>query len=280
MVGMPAPSDLPAAVAVAWGLSDRARRGPRPAFTLDDVVGAAVALADEHGLDGVSMTRVAAALGYSTMSLYRYVGSKEELLLHMQDAAWGPPPRAEIEAAGWRDGLAEWTRATMRSYRAHPWVVDIPISGPPLLPRSLDWMDCALGLLAGTPLTGIERLATMSLLTGYARNEVSLSRNLERARAAHPPAADVDEGDLYERQLRGVVRADRLPALHGLLEDGLFAAPPSMPAGGEDDFMLDFGLERILDGVQALIQSRSAGGSGPSTSTGSGQATSSGTERS
>jgi hypothetical protein len=147
----------------------------------------------------------------------------------------------------------------MRSYRAHPWVVDIPISGPPLLPRSLDWMDCALGLLAATPLTAIERLATMSLLTGYARNEVSLSRNLERARAAHPPAADVDEGDLYERQLRAVVPADRLPALHALMEAGLFAAPPSMPAGGEDVFLVDYGLERILDGIQSLIDSRGVG---------------------
>jgi AcrR family transcriptional regulator len=253
---MPAPSDLPPAVAVAWGLAARGTRGPKPAFTLEDIVAAAVALADDQGLEAVSMTRVAAGLGYSTMSLYRYVGSKEELLLHMQDAAWGAAPRRETDGAGWREGLAAWTRATMRLYRAHPWVVDIPIGGPPLLPKSLDWMDCALSLLAETPLTGIERLATLSLLTGYARTEVSLERNLQRARAAQPQLPEADEGDLYVRQLRAVVSADRLPALWQLLEEGLFVAPPSMPVGGEDDFMVDYGLERILDGIQALIDAR------------------------
>lgn len=268
MVGMPAHPDLPPAVAVAWGLAARGTRGPKPAFTLDDIVSAAMTLADDQGLEAVSMTRVAGALGYSTMSLYRYVGSKEELLLHMQDAALGPAPRKATDGDRWREGLAEWTRATLRSYRAHPWVVDIPISGPPLLPRSLDWMDLALGLLAQTPLTAIERLATMSLLTGYARNEVSLARNLERSRAAHPPAAETNEGDLYERQLRAVVPTGGLPALRKLVEDGLFAAPPSMPVGGEDDFLVDFGLERILDGVQALIDSRI----GPSTGSGTGTA--------
>ena len=71
---------------------DEPERKPRLGLSLERVVGSGVELADGDGLAGVSMKRVAERLGFTTMSLYRYVTSKDELLLLMQDAVWQPCP--------------------------------------------------------------------------------------------------------------------------------------------------------------------------------------------
>src|SRR6202012_203739 len=89
------PPDLPASVRAAWGRGDRPTRGPKPGLSLERIVDAGVRVADAEGLARGSMARVAQELGASTMSLYRYVAAKDELLGLMVDAAWGEPPPAE-----------------------------------------------------------------------------------------------------------------------------------------------------------------------------------------
>jgi AcrR family transcriptional regulator len=79
---------LPASIEAAWGVRTRPGKGPRPALSLERIVAAAVRVAAVGGLAAVSMGRVAADLGVSTMSLYRYVGSKDELLALMADLAY------------------------------------------------------------------------------------------------------------------------------------------------------------------------------------------------
>ncbi len=77
------------------------RRGTSdPRLAPDRIVAAAIAVADAEGLAGLSMRRVATELGVATMSLYRHVADKDDLLLKMMDAAFGEcrfparPPRA------------------------------------------------------------------------------------------------------------------------------------------------------------------------------------------
>ena len=89
--------ELPAAVAAAWGVRAHPGKGPKPGLSLERIVAAAVKIASRDGLDAVSMSRVAAELGASTMSLYRYVNAKDELVKLMIDAAWGSPPAPEAE---------------------------------------------------------------------------------------------------------------------------------------------------------------------------------------
>ena len=94
-------SDLPASVELLWGLRDRSRRGgPKPTLSLDRIVSAAIELADAGGLAAVSMSRLADKLGFTTMSLYRYIASKEELLLLMVDASIGPLPQIDVSGGG------------------------------------------------------------------------------------------------------------------------------------------------------------------------------------
>ena len=96
-------SGLPAEVAAAWGVRERSHKGPKPALTLAKIVDAAVHIADTEGLDAVSMSRVATALGAAPMSLYRHVASKEELRRLMVDAAWGDSPGPLAPGETWRD---------------------------------------------------------------------------------------------------------------------------------------------------------------------------------
>ena len=81
------PSPLPPGLDLLWGRRERGRRGPRPGLSADAIVDAAVRLADAEGLEAISMARVAAELGFTTMSLYRYVASKDELLQLMFNAS-------------------------------------------------------------------------------------------------------------------------------------------------------------------------------------------------
>ena len=84
--------ELPASIEAAWGIRERPRKGPKPGLSLPRIVEAAISVAERDGLAAVSMSRVAAELGASTMSLYRYVSAKDELLMLMADAAYGAPP--------------------------------------------------------------------------------------------------------------------------------------------------------------------------------------------
>src|SRR4051812_27544978 len=101
---------LPGVVARAWGVAGTAGKGPRPALSLDRIVDAAVDLAVKEGIKGVSMSRLAQSLGVSTMGLYRYVESKDELLLLMVDAGYGPAPAERTPGETWREGLTRWAR--------------------------------------------------------------------------------------------------------------------------------------------------------------------------
>lgn len=241
---------LPAGIAAAWGVREPVTKGPRPKLSLDQIVAAGVTVADAEGLGALSMNTVARALSSSAMSLYRYVASKDELLTLMIDAALGPPPPGE-PGEDWRPGLARWVRGLVDAMRAHPWAIEVPITAPPLAPNSVAWLDDALRCLRDTGLREAEKASVVMMLSGYARNHVLLMGDVQ----AHflDAAASADEAMRgYSDTLRRLTAPERFPALHAVLDAGVFdrADPP--------DEELAFGLERILDGIEALIRSRAA----------------------
>ncbi|MBK3547134.1 TetR/AcrR family transcriptional regulator, partial [Streptomyces sp. MBT60] len=83
--------DIARSLELLWGTGERPSRGPKPGLTLDRIVTAAVAVADAEGLAAVSMRRLSTELGTGTMSLYRYVPGKSELLDLMFDRVLGEP---------------------------------------------------------------------------------------------------------------------------------------------------------------------------------------------
>jgi len=242
-------SALPPSLAAAWGLTEAGSRGPRPGMTAAAIVQAAIELADADGITAVSMSRVAQRLGYTTMSLYRYVASKDDLVALMFDAAMEPVP-ARGRRRGWRRGLHRWAHELMASYGRHPWALDIPITGPPALPNQLAWLDWGLGELEGTGLGAAERLSVMLLVSGYVRNVAQLTRDLtaQHAQAGSTPA---EVGEQYQQLLEQLVTRERFPHLHDALFAGLLT-----DGSAEDDLEFEFGLQRVLDGIEALVDRR------------------------
>src|SRR5215468_10419881 len=99
---------LPPGLDLLWGRRGRGKRGPRPGLSADAIVEAAIRVADAEGLEAVSMARVAHELGFTTMSLYRHVASKEELLQLMWNGSATGAEDLVIDGDGWRSRLREW----------------------------------------------------------------------------------------------------------------------------------------------------------------------------
>ena len=241
---------LPRALEVAWGAGGRAGKGPRPGLTLGRIVEAAVRIAASEGLAAVSMSRVASEVGAATMSLYRYVGAKDELLALMVDAVFQSPPAPRAIHEGWRPALARWARAQLTELRKQPWVLRIPISGPPITPNQTVWFERGLATLDGTGLDSSERLSVLLLVNGFVRNEALLSADLQNAaRAAGSTTGQATAA--YGRLLARLTNPDQFPAITRAIESGVFNEPDP------PDSEFDFGLERILDGLAVLIERRS-----------------------
>ena len=204
-------------------------------LSVELVVEAAIAIADEAGLSAVTMAAVAKRCGFTTMSLYRHVASKDELVRRMLDEALGTAPA--LESADWRAGLEQWSRAMLALLDRHPWGIDVPITGILGTHAQLSWLDRALEALAGTGLDDGSKAEIALLLNGYVFWSARLRFQVSpEAIEVIPTALDIGQYPFLARAVGS-----------GIFEDG------STP---EDDFA--FGLERVLDGVAALIAQRSA----------------------
>ncbi|XVS63490.1 TetR/AcrR family transcriptional regulator [Actinosynnema sp. CA-299493] len=241
--------ELPADIALLWGLRETPRRGRKPSLSVPEITRAAIEVADAEGLAAVSMARVAQQLGNSTMALYRHVKSKDELLKLMSDAALEDPP--PMPSDGWRAGLTLWATSVLSTFRRHPWYARIPLSGPPVGPRNLAWFDRALGTLADTPLNEEEKVGVVMGLLTFVHGEMRLTAELAESFLVNPEAF----GPSYARALRRVVDPRRLPALGRVVEAGVFDHDTLYDERDVDaDFR--FGLDLYLDGVAAYLARR------------------------
>src|SRR4051794_30799718 len=245
-------SGLPASIQAAWGRRARPNRGPRPGLTLEGIVGAGIAVATEEGLAAVSMGRVARRLGTAPMSLYRYVAAKDELLALMVDTALGPPPAERDPRESWRAGLERWAWSYHEGLRRHPWALQVPIGGPPITPNHVRWLEDGLASLGLTRLSEAEKLSVMLLLSGYVRNEATLAADTAAAAAAGATGTPVMPSS--RRLLEALLDESSFPAIRQAIASGAFDDDDDM------DAEFTFGLERVLDGVEALIEARDAGG--------------------
>jgi AcrR family transcriptional regulator len=245
----PATEAIPPGLQLAWGLRDAGSRGPKRGLTLERIVAAGVKVAHTDGVGALSMARIAGELGVGTMSLYRYVAAKDELLLLMVDTALGTPP-PPVGGEEWRGALRRWALGVWEAYRRHPWALRVPISGPPYGPNNVAWLENALAALADTPLAEEEKLSTVLLLSGFVRNVATLSADF----AAGSAGEAVMPG--YGAVLTQLTTAEQFPALHRAVASGVL--------DDDDDIgiELEFGLERILDGVAVLVERTARSGSG------------------
>jgi AcrR family transcriptional regulator len=275
----PAPDaepDLPPGLALLWRPAPVGRRGPRPGLTLAGIAEAAVALADAEGLAAVSMARVAERVGVTTMALYRYVSSKDDLLALMMETALGEAVAAAERAAatapgapgvpGWRSTLERWCHDQLALAQVHPWSVQAPVTASLPGPARVAFLERGLRALDGTPLTWAEKTAVVGHLSLHVLSEsqvVAARTTAERAARAAAEAADgagpAPRGDEtthpalmdYGTVLRAVADPQRHPVLSQAVAAGAFDDTSDEPGEGDDP---DFALRMMLDGVAALVE--------------------------
>ncbi|GAB2644430.1 TetR/AcrR family transcriptional regulator [Kribbella swartbergensis] len=217
-----------------WGRQQPPSRGPKLAVTLAGIAEAAIRIADAEGLDAVSMQRVAGALPVTKMALYRHVPGKTELVAVMSDLAIGPPP--EYGDLPWREALKTWALDLYAAFARHPWLLQSTVGRRLLGPNELAWMDRGIEKLADSGLDGSEQFDSILVLVSHVRNL-----------AQQTITTGLAEDDI-NRALAEILttEAARFPHLAAALR----TADRSPNQG------LEFGLDRILDGIELLISGR------------------------
>jgi AcrR family transcriptional regulator len=256
----PGSPPLPPGLDLLWGRRGRGQRGPKPGLSIDAIVTAAVRLADAEGLEAVSMARVAEQLGFTTMSLYRHVSSKEELLQLMWNASAQGAEGLVITGDDWRARLRMWAMVQRSMIDQHPWITQMPMAAPPMAPNSLTFVERGLEAMDGSGLPDADKLRVIGLISSYTLSEARMAHDAARAaRAAAAAAAGAGAGAsgdqapvwTFEALLREVADEQTYPRLHRLAWSGGVGEDPS---GWDEQEEFRFGLDRILDGVEVLIR--------------------------
>jgi AcrR family transcriptional regulator len=221
----------------------------RGELTREGIVAVAIGIADAEGLDALSMRRVATELGAATMSLYRHVPSKEELVLQMIDTVLGEERFPEDGPRHWRPRLEVAGRLLWTILRRHRWLAGaMTVARPQLLPNALIYAEWVLAGLDGLGLDPAARLYVHVTLFSFARG-VAFSL-AEEAEAEQETGVDSDE---WMRM--------QTPALSAMLS-GDDSAVARLADESDVEFDLDslfeFGLARLLDGIDAWLSARAA----------------------
>ena len=153
------------------------RAGRKPRVSRDQVLDAALELADEGGTAAVTMASVGARLGVEAMSLYRHIGNKEQMLDGLVDRVF-----AEIEvpadARDWRDALRRRAVSAHEALRRHPWAIGLMASRGQPGPATLGHHDAMVAILfrAGFDGRGATRVYNLldSYIYGFALQEATL----------------------------------------------------------------------------------------------------------
>jgi len=235
-----------------WGTAEQGRRGPKPSRSAEEVIAAAVALADAEGLSALSMRRVAEAVGLSAMALYTYVPSKAELIDVMLDRvaaeALDPPP----EARTWRERLEFIARQRWLLGQRHPWTLQVAQHRPPLGPNTLARVETALRAIDGIGLSDLEMDHVIRVLHDYVGG--ALRATLEaREVEQHSELSDEQWLSLNTALLHDIVDLERFPTSIRVSEARRAAYKHVL----DRSRAFDFGLQRVLDGIGAFVATRS-----------------------
>ncbi|MFF0468800.1 TetR/AcrR family transcriptional regulator C-terminal domain-containing protein [Micromonospora zamorensis] len=220
------------------------RRGPAHGLTRDQVVRAAMEIADAEGLAALSMRRIATELDTPTMSLYRQIRGKEHLLLLMADAVFAAHRLPQRIPSDWRAQLELLCRLQWSIYQRHPWLAQvISLTRPLMAPHAVAHTEWALHALAGHDLDPHTQLHLVAALANHVRGTAV---NLEREAEAEQDTGLTDDEWM-------TAQAD---VLGGLLAAGEFPHLARLTRTAVDlnvESLFEFGLQRLLDGVAALV---------------------------
>lgn len=251
MLGHGNSGDLEQAMALLWGTRKSPTRGPKPGLSVERIVGTAIEIADGEGLAALSMRRVAGELGISATSLYTYVPGKAELTELMLDAVLGEAEIPDGANGGWRAGLELYARESWRLYHRHPWTLQLPSGRGLLGPNQTAILDSTLHAVSGIGLTDNEMVSLFSAVAGYVQGAARTA--VEEAYIEDSTGVSDEQWWTIYGRLMGEYTSDtqRYPTLTSLSSSAW-----AFDGGPEADF--EFGLQRVLDGVEVFIRERAA----------------------
>jgi AcrR family transcriptional regulator len=229
-----------------WMRPERPARGPKPAYSRAQITEAAVRIADAEGLEAATMRRIAAEIGAGTMSLYRYVPSRDDLIDLMADRLMGEIDVEGLPSGDWRADLTRYADGLRAMWLRHPWIATVHRARLSFGPNQLQLIERVMGAL-DAHVSIDENFGLMAILSGYiegaAREEVSWAEEVRRS-------------GLSESEWM----AQSYPRVHQLLESGEYpiftkivkeARQPHLSRA--DQFR--YGLDRVLDCIAAALPS-------------------------
>lgn len=214
----------------------------RMALSRDRVLTEAVALADEAGIDALSMRRLAQRLGVEAMSLYHYVSNKDDMLDGMIDIVVGEVALPE-HGGDWKPAMRRRALSAHAAFARHPWSIALMESRTNPGPASLRYYDAVLGSLrAGgfsVPMAAHAFSIIDAYIYGFGLQEMSLP--FEGEEEAHEVAGNLLDG----------FPSDAFPSLYELIVDH------AMKPGYDYSAEFEWGLDVILDGLERRAQDES-----------------------
>jgi len=235
-----------------WDIPEHGSRGPRGRHDRAAVAAAAVRLADAGGLDAVTMRAVAVDLGIAPMSLYNYVPTKDHLIQLMTDLVGEEYRYPDPQTADKRAAIADLARQGRAITRRHPWLPDA-IRRPVVLgPNALRYIDCLLGLLAGSGLDMAAKMVFISVLNGFA----IMYGGMEATLASQQASTGITPDQHQAAQVATLVSA-AATGQYPNLAAAMAAAGPSEPPDADQVFdsclfpFIDMALAGRLTGASA-----------------------------
>jgi DNA-binding transcriptional regulator YhcF (GntR family) len=224
---------------------------PEAALTKQRIVAAATAVADKEGLGALSMRRIAAELQVATMSLYRHVRDKDDLVVLMIDAAFAEW-QAPKSGRDWREALAAAARELWRTFRRHLWLAPAySLTRPLVVPSGLAYTEHVLATLLDRGMKPAAAFSMNLILFNFVRG-FATSLEME-ATAEADTGVTADEWMEVQKPALEALLADRdVPAFRAVLN--------SFEPDGFDldlDELFESGLSYLLDGFQRVTEMQS-----------------------
>jgi AcrR family transcriptional regulator len=222
-------------------------RGPKQRVSVDEVVRAAVEVADAEGLPAFSMRKVADRLGLKLMSIYTYVPGRSELIGLMVDEVAGeqelPPHEGTL-----RERMTTIARQLWDEYHRHPWLLQVDNTRPWIGPNGSNRYEWQLAAIEGAGFTDLEMDQVVTLLSGFAASSARTSIDTRRT-AEESGMSDAEWWDINAPVLERVMPSDAYPISSRV---GTVAGQ-EYNAVGDPARSFSFGLDRILDGLADLL---------------------------
>jgi AcrR family transcriptional regulator len=233
-------------MALLWRTTERAGR---KGLSVDRIVEAAIAVADEEGIGALTMRRVADRLGVGTMSIYTHVPAKAELIDVMLDTVLAEVTGPDHAPGPWRERLEQVARGLRALYLRHPWLLHVATTRPPMGPNVIAKYEHELRAVDGIGLTDIEMDAVVTLINDFVHGTV---RSAIEAAEVERRTGLTDEQWWYRQA----------PLLERVLDPARFplgvrvgsAAGEEHQAAVDPEHAFEFGLERVLDGIEMLVR--------------------------